>query len=273
MLRRMVAKHPREEGEVLELLKIYTERKATGTDQPEAWLHGRNPAPPPAQEGRTLWKPAENPKGPISLITANVHLMAATIDEQLIIRQSDEPDLHILKIPWQDLKLASLQVGTRARQIEAARVRTALQGAPEIDEYATKKTISRHNEEDNPIIKNITTLSRWVESKLADIEYHEDGKCTLCGNKDGSWEHIMKDCPHLKSTREKHGVQHIIKQIPKILLYGIAPAVSAEADGPAWKDPDRKRKTACCIGISTNTLSDRLPRSKPEQSLTVESAI
>ena len=79
MLRRMVAKHHGVQQRAERILERYADMGYVGTFNQELGLTGLLPAPPTAEVGRTRWKPKMAPKGPIGLLLANAHLLAAAV--------------------------------------------------------------------------------------------------------------------------------------------------------------------------------------------------
>ena len=115
-----------------------------------------------------------------------MHQLAAVVTNELVIKQADEPDIDIVNLPWQDIKPTMLHMVARMRQVEVARTRIALAEIREIDDYVTQKALKLAPPEDQPILRCITTLSKWDDILLQYINYHGDeGRCSLCGRADG----------------------------------------------------------------------------------------
>ena len=125
-LRRMTARHEDQKIIVRNVYEKYKAQGYVGIFTGEVTLRDLKPAPPPAEKGRSAWKPKNGPKGPIGLLLLSVHMMAAAMDEEMKILKFEETSIDIYEGPWQHLKFEVLEEGVRARHKYAAGQRQML---------------------------------------------------------------------------------------------------------------------------------------------------
>ena len=77
------------------------------------------------------------PMGPIGLLLESAHMLAASIDEKMVIRRYNEQDLDIMKMPFQRVQPAIRKLCQLTRTADSQDTRLENTGLREIDDWAT----------------------------------------------------------------------------------------------------------------------------------------
>ena len=120
--------------------------------------------------------------GPVGLLVRSCHLAGAALDNAFTIKQAHETDINILTIPWQHLRPSVADVIKRGRGRQAALVRTALKDIPEVDDFMTRRILSRADPSHRNILISVVTLGRWEPAALRALDYSDDQSCRFVRN-------------------------------------------------------------------------------------------
>eukprot|EP00973_Karenia_brevis_P041432 5733154-Karenia_brevis.AAC.1 len=80
ILRRAVAKRPRCEKDIRDLLQHYQRKKVSGTKHEDLVVDTQVAAPPPGAANRRDWKANDTPMGPVALLLQQLHYFAFALD-------------------------------------------------------------------------------------------------------------------------------------------------------------------------------------------------
>eukprot|EP00973_Karenia_brevis_P069465 9658870-Karenia_brevis.AAC.1 len=95
----------------------------------------------------------------------------AEINDDLIVRQRGEADIHILDAPWQVLGTMVEEAAQRARWKDAADKRACMRDTPELDRAVMMTSINKRTDEEKRILTYILSGAAWTNACR-----HEIGK-------------------------------------------------------------------------------------------------
>ena len=99
------------------------------------------------------------PRGPVGLLVAAMALNSLNLTCGFGILEPEEPPFKTMGVPWQMLEPMLNEKFVRARQREAEKNRSALEGIQEVDHFILRKTSRKLKGEDEAILKSVVTLA------------------------------------------------------------------------------------------------------------------
>ena len=151
-----------------------------GTNSDPTYLKGLRPAPAPAEGDHSFWKPPVPARGPLGHLLVAVHEVGASLDQEMVVRQHAEIDVHFTDVPWQHVKPLARGIFTRARYKYASGIRTTLHNTSELDPAMFIEVVQKRPREERTILEYVATLSMWTNEKKEGIGQAATTKCPHC---------------------------------------------------------------------------------------------
>eukprot|EP00973_Karenia_brevis_P089000 12343202-Karenia_brevis.AAC.1 len=133
-MRRAIALWPAVRQQIKDIFRLYKQRNYFGIHNDSLDLAKLSPIPPHGYQQRQSWRHDFKPKGPVGLFLQQSHFHACTLDlDQFVLHSHQQPQIHLLQTPWQQLPGLLHDVAINAIFQAEAPHRTALHGAPNVD--------------------------------------------------------------------------------------------------------------------------------------------
>ena len=211
-----------------------SDRRDDDTHQyPEAQPH------PSTKEHDVDWSNEIQPRGPVGLLIESLVWNGMAIDQDLRIRQKNEPDIDIMNVPYQSLKKLVLQAAARARTRAEWKRNTGNVTSNEILE------IDRELSQVSPLLNDLekgivaTSMMGGTQAKSEIAKYNEDVVkiCSHCHEADSTTDHIKWTCKAFHKIREDTDPE--LARIPAAYLplnvrSGVAPAMKISGKQTYW---------------------------------------
>ena len=147
---------------------------------------------PSTKEHQIDWDKEIQPHGPIGLLIESVVWHGMAIDSELRIRQTNEPAIDVLNMPYQNLKTMVLHAAARARTRAERSRDTGNATANEILEI--DRDLSQVSNVLNDTEKGMvaTSMMGGTQAKCELSKYNEDvtKQCNHCLEADSTTDHI-----------------------------------------------------------------------------------
>ena len=72
----------------------------------------------------------------------------------------------------------------------------------EVDHFLLRKSLRRFAGEEEAIVKSVITLATADDAKKLELGYAKTDHCTLCGGKEGGYDHLAISCPKTEHVRQ-----------------------------------------------------------------------
>eukprot|EP00973_Karenia_brevis_P042132 5833459-Karenia_brevis.AAC.1 len=207
-------------------------------------LQQLKPIPPHGHALRQHWKNTNKPKGPIGLLLQQSHYFACAFDlHNFTLHRHAGPQVHVLHVPWQQLRPAMHRIASHAIFLAEAPHRTALQGAPGVDEQVFLKAVEELEAHPLNVVRSIATLSSVDQSLLHRIDHNTSSLCPFCKLCTSSVPHLLWFCSHPTLVQARHAeatelqkriLEHA-EHLPAPIQLGIPPLLQLMPDRPWWE--------------------------------------
>jgi len=229
LLRRMMAKHPAVDKSVRNLLRIQAEKPAGQVMYDNRTFSLWQTVPEEADEDDDI-----KYTGPVSLLAKDLQDMGWHLYDDLTIHKEGEAPIDLLNMPWQHLKKAIGDLGSRARLAETCQQRTFFGDMDEMDLNLMKDAMTSMGTKEQSVINYINTGAYQDDYKKATYDL-SDGKCQHCGEAIRDSTHILGACPEVEKQRTTvHLTPDEYRFLPKALKVGLVPCMGNKLYGPYW---------------------------------------
>ena len=224
------------------ILHMYRKKGEPGIFSEGGDLQPKDDGGDPGTKGRAKVRHQCRPHGPIGLLLESIHLQAASLDEQFVIRQFNQQPIEVVGGPAQLVTPLLTRMAARNRSRRCEGTRKEAEGLIEIDTCATN---AKHREEvvdeDRKMILRIRqTGSNWTKAVTArtgreDVEVADD-KCDLCMRMKETSDHIWY-CPSLACKRKELDVglsEANPEDFTPAMRQGVACAMNADPTRTYW---------------------------------------
>eukprot|EP00973_Karenia_brevis_P035031 4830896-Karenia_brevis.AAC.1 len=127
VLRRILCKWPETKIIIQNIADAYVRLDFHGLYRSDSDLKNLEPAPPPGNPQRHLWKHFESPHGPVGLILQHSHYFASAIDfRTFTLHSAVSVPIHFTNIPVQHVVPMINRIAVHARNLYATSTRTIL---------------------------------------------------------------------------------------------------------------------------------------------------
>ena len=152
LLRRVVAKHPKQVVKVKLIMEMYirVNKKGMQTDQEATELDGRC-------------------MGPVGLLRQELHKIGATLDGKFCIRQEGETIIDMMSTPWQPIKDFIENAAKRSRMQKSINSRPFMGSSHKFDSVAFDQATKHRTDKDMNVIRYSTTGAHWSAKHLQEI--------------------------------------------------------------------------------------------------------
>ena len=143
-----------------------------------------------------------------------------------------------MEAPWQHLRSLIEESTLRARHSVTIPRRSALHGTGEIDFAVLRCALDKLALEDRRWLSIVLTLSKWSDAKASSIDADHGDFCHLCGEPDGSAEHVVWKCKSLAQYRKSDTFDFSsinLDSLDKAIRIGLPPAMSASSGNEFWQ--------------------------------------
>ena len=121
-----------------EIMEEYKKRGEPGAFISDEELRKKTPGGEPTTTERAEMRRRCKPQGPVGYLLETAHLQASSIDDSFTIKQWNQPNVDILRTPYQHLRPLIRQAAARNRTIAAEGTRRENEHLKEIDTFASK---------------------------------------------------------------------------------------------------------------------------------------
>eukprot|EP00969_Alexandrium_andersonii_P187843 8300055-Alexandrium_andersonii.AAC.1 len=180
-------------------------------------------------------------RGPISLLLASFCRAGIRMGVDWCVWCAGLPSVSLVQAPWPAVQRLLRAAYLRAAFLRVASGRESVVQAPAPDWDLTLDCMASLSSKHCNFMRAVVSGAIWTDHERGKA-CQSDGSCSKCGASRGDLWHLLWDCPHHHRDREE--VLRILgsttpSQLPRALaLHGIAPQLSAGADGPLWPGED-----------------------------------
>jgi hypothetical protein len=175
--------------------------------------------------------------GPIGLLLFSLAQVGASADGAFDIVAQGRTQFNLLNAPSQRIRGLLQELATDARLEYASTQRSCLEGLGGMDREVFQCSISKRTGEERRQLHHLCTLSSWDNEKLYDAGQAESTTCDLCLEVKQTTDHLLYSCSALEPKRveaRKALGECDFADLPKPLLRGVPPTMSASYEGSFW---------------------------------------
>ena len=194
---------------------------------------------PSTKEYSQHWDQDIAPVGPIGLLIEAALWHGMALDDQLILRQKAEQPIDILKVPYQSLKMLTLQAAAIARNRAEWNRNTGnhlVKECREVDRDACRVNPNL-DKKAKGVIRTAQMGGNMDKCEISKFNQDVMKECPYCGEQECTTEHLRWTCAFFKEQRkelDKDIADIPIQWLPLNIRSGIAPAMRLNGKATFW---------------------------------------
>ena len=181
---------------------MYIPREQEAGGEPYAWPPEQ--PHPSTQEYDQRWNKSIAPLGPIGLLIEAALWHGMAIDDQLFLRQKTEQPIHIMKAPYQNLKMLTLHAATVSRnraEWNRNTSNTMIKECRDIDREASLVD-PKMEENGKGIIRTSQIVGQMHTRGISKFNQDVTKTCTYCEGDECTTDHLRWKCKYFDEKRK-----------------------------------------------------------------------